>query len=168
MKAVEVITHKRLSPYVARALIGDGLSTMVSGFGGGPGTTTYAENIGVMAATRVYSTLVFVVAAVVAVALGFSPKFGALIQSIPVGVLGGMSIVLFGLIAVSGVRVWQNAHIDFSDARHLMVAAVALTIGAGNLSLTFGGFSFGGIATATLGAIVMHHLLKFGKGHAGH
>src|SRR3546814_16691133 len=79
---------------------------MVSGAVGGTGVTTYAENIGVMAVTRIYSTLVFVLAALIAIVLGFSPKFGALIQTIPAQVLGGMSTVVFGLIAVAGPRIW--------------------------------------------------------------
>src|SRR3546814_5579289 len=90
---------------------------MVSGAVGGTGVTTYAENIGVMAVTRIYSTLVFVLAALIAIVLGFSPKFGALIQTIPAPVLGGMSVVVFGLIAVAGARIWVVNQVDFSKDR---------------------------------------------------
>ena len=99
IKAIGAMTGRSLDRFLGRAFLADSLSTIVSGFGGGTGVTTYAENIGVMAATKVYSTLLFVVAAIGAILLGFSPKFGALILSIPGPVIGGLSIVLFGLIA---------------------------------------------------------------------
>src|SRR5215470_12643634 len=109
VKAVGAMTGRNLDGYLGRAFLGDGLATIVAGFGGGTGVTTYAENIGVMAVTRIYSTLIFIIAAVVAILLGFCPKFGALIATIPLGVLGGLSIVLFCLIAALGVRIWvQN------------------------------------------------------------
>ena len=108
------MTGQNMMPYLGRAFIGDGVATMVAGAGGGTGVTTYAENIGVMAVTRVYSTLIFVIAALVAIVLGLSPKFGALIGSIPLGVLGGVSTVLFGLIAVTGARIWVENRVDFS------------------------------------------------------
>ena len=121
--------------------------------------TTYAENIGVMAVTKIYSTLVFVVAAVTAIVLGFSPKFGALIMTIPGPVLGGLAIVVFGLITATGARIWVQNHVDFSRARNLVTVAVTLTIGAGDLALKFGGFTLGGIGTATFGAILLYQLL---------
>src|SRR5207253_2028101 len=101
IKAIGAMTGRNLDPYLGRAFLGDGISTMISGAGGGTGVTTYAENIGVMAVTKIYSTVIFIIAAAVALLLGFSPKFGALIQSIPAGVLGGLAIVLFGLIAAT-------------------------------------------------------------------
>ena len=94
-------------------MLADSLATIVAAFGGGTGVTTYAENIGVMAATRVYSTLLFAVAAIVSILLGFSPKFGALILSIPGPVIGGLSIVLFGLIAAMAGRIWVENKVDF-------------------------------------------------------
>ncbi len=106
IKAVGAMTGKSLDRYIGRAFIGDGLATIVSGFAGGTGVTTYAENIGVMAVTKIYSTLVFVIAALFAIVLGFSPKFGALIHTIPGPVLGGVSIVVFGLIVVTGAWIW--------------------------------------------------------------
>ena len=136
---------------------------MIAGAGGGTGVTTYAENIGVMAVTKIYSTLVFVVAALVAILLGFSPKFGALIGTIPGPVLGGLSLVLFGLIAATGARIWVQNRVDFSRSRNLITAAVALTMGAGDLTLNLGGFSLGGIGTATFGAIIVYQLLRDGK-----
>jgi xanthine/uracil permease len=132
---------------------------MLAGSVGGTGVTTYAENIGVMAATRIYSSLVFVVAALVAIVLGFSPKFGALIQTIPSSVLGGVSIVVFGLIAVAGAKIWVDNRVDFSENRNLIVAAVTLVLGAGDFALKIGAFTLGGIGTATFGAIALHALL---------
>jgi xanthine/uracil permease len=148
---------------MGRAFIGDGLATIVSGSAGGTGVTTYAENIGVMAATKIYSTAMFVVAALIAILLGFSPKFGALILTIPVAVLGGISIVVFGLIAVAGARIWVENKVDFGDNVNLVVAAVTLILGTGDYTLKFGQFTMGGIGTATFGAILLHALLGRGR-----
>jgi xanthine/uracil permease len=163
VKAVSAMTGQNLDPYLGRAFVGDGVATIVSAAMGGTGVTTYAENIGVMAATRIYSTLIFVVAALIAVVLGFSPKFGALIQAIPGPVLGGMSVVVFGLIAVTGARIWVVNRVDFSDNRNLMVAAVTLVFGAGDFTIKLGSFVLGGIGTATFGAILLHAFLRRGK-----
>jgi uracil-xanthine permease len=160
IKAVTAMTGRNLDKYMGRAFVGDGLATMLAGSVGGTGVTTYAENIGVMAATKVYSTLIFVVAACVAVLLGFSPKFGALIQTIPSSVLGGVSIVVFGLIAVAGAKIWVDNQVDFSQNRNLIVAAVTLVLGAGDFALKIGGFTLGGIGTATFGAILLYALLR--------
>jgi uracil-xanthine permease len=159
VKAVGAMTGRNLDPYLGRAFLGDGIATMVAGFGGGTGVTTYAENIGVMAVTKIYSTLVFVIAAVVAIVLGFSPKFGALIGTIPWAVLGGLAIVLFGLIAVTGARIWGENKVDFSQSRNLLTVAAALTMGAGNFTVKIGDFEMGGIGTATLTAIVLYQIL---------
>jgi len=164
IKAVSAMTGRNLDVYLGRAFVGDGVATMVSGAVGGTGVTTYAENIGVMTVTRIYSSLVFVVAAAIAIVLGFSPKFGALIQLIPGPVLGGMSIVVFGLIAVAGARIWVANKVDFSDNRNLIVAAVTLVLGAGNFSIAFGAFRLDGIGTATFGAIILHALLRGRRG----
>ena len=160
LKAVAAMTGRDLDPWMGRAFLGDGLATIVAGYAGGTGVTTYAENIGVMAVTRIYSTIVFVVAALIAIALGFSPKFGALIQTIPGPVLGGVSIVVFGLIAAAGAKIWVDNRVDFSENRNLIVAAVTLVLGAGDFTLKFGGVAFGGIATATFGAILLNLLLQ--------
>ncbi|MCU0938860.1 MAG: NCS2 family nucleobase:cation symporter [Burkholderiaceae bacterium] len=162
IKAVTAMTGRNLDKYMGRAFVGDGLATMLAGSVGGTGVTTYAENIGVMAATKVYSTLIFVVAASVAILLGFSPKFGALIQTIPSSVLGGVSIVVFGLIAVAGAKIWVDNKVDFSQNRNLIVAAVTLVLGAGDFTLRIGAFTLGGIGTATFGAILLYALLNAG------
>jgi uracil-xanthine permease len=160
VKAVAAMTGRDLNPWIGRAFMGDGIATMVSGAAGGTGVTTYAENIGVMAATRIYSTAVFVVAALIAIMLGFSPKFGALIHAIPLAVMGGVSIVVFGLIAIAGAKIWVDNRVDFSDNANLITAAITLVLGTGDFTLRFGGFALGGIGTATFGAIVLHALLR--------
>jgi len=159
LKAVTAMTGRNLDPYIGRAFIGDGIATVVSGASGGTGVTTYAENIGVMAATRIYSTAVFVVAALIALVLGFSPKFGALIQAIPLPVMGGVSIVVFGLIAIAGAKIWVDNKVDFSQNKNLIVAAITLIIGTGDFTLKFGDFALGGIGTATFGASILYALL---------
>jgi len=163
IKAVTAMTGKDLDRYMGRAFIGDGVATMVSGSVGGTGVTTYAENIGVMAATRIYSTAVFMVAGVIALLLGFSPKFGALIQAIPLPIMGGVSIVVFGLIAVAGAKIWVDNRVDFSQNQNLIVAAITLIIGTGDFTLKFGSFALGGIGTATFGAIILYQLFNLGS-----
>ena len=163
LKAVAAMTGRDMDPLIGRAFIGDGLATMASGAVGGTGVTTYAENIGVMVATRIYSTAVFVVAALVALLLGFSPKFGALIQAIPLPVMGGVSIVVFGLIAVAGAKIWVDNRVDFSDNRNLIVAAITLILGTGDFTLRIGSFAMNGIGTATFGALLLWLLLGRGR-----
>ncbi len=159
IKAVTAMTGKDMDRHMGRAFMGDGVATMVAGGVGGTGVTTYAENIGVMAATKIYSTAVFLVAGCMAVLLGFSPKFGALIQAIPLPVMGGVSIVVFGLIAVAGAKIWVDNKVDFSDNRNLLVAAITLVLGTGEYTLKFGDFALGGIGTATFGAILLWALI---------
>jgi putative pyrimidine permease RutG len=166
IKAVSAMTDRDLNPYLGRAFVGDGIATMVSGSVGGTGVTTYAENIGVMAATKIYSTAMFIVAALIALLLGFSPKFGALIQAIPLAVMGGVSIVVFGLIAIAGAKIWVDNRVDFSNNSNLIVAAVTLVLGTGDFTLKFGAFALGGIGTATFGAILLHALLNRGDSAA--
>jgi uracil-xanthine permease len=163
IKAVTAMTGRNLDQYMGRAFIGDGVATIISGSVGGTGVTTYAENIGVMAATKIYSTAVFVFAAAIAIVLGFSPKFGAVIQAIPLPVMGGVSIVVFGLIAAAGAKIWVDNRVDFSQNRNLIVAAITLVLGTGDFTLAFGGFKLGGIGTATFGAIILYALLN--RGH---
>ena len=160
IKAVTAMTGQNLDRYMGRAFFGDGLATMVSGAAGGTGVTTYAENIGVMAATKIYSTLIFATAAVIAIVLGFSPKFGALIHLIPPPVLRGVAIVIFGLIAVSGARIWVDNKVNFADSRNLIIVAITLMLGTADFTLKFGGFALGGIGTATFGAILLYALLN--------
>lgn len=160
IKAVTAMTGRNLDQYMGRAFIGDGVATIVSGSAGGTGVTTYAENIGVMAATKIYSTAIFVVAAAIAIVLGFSPKFGAIIQAIPLAVMGGVSIVVFGLIAAAGAKIWVDNRVDFSQNKNLIVAAITLVLGTGDFTLKFGQFALGGIGTATFGAILLYALLN--------
>ena len=166
IKAVTAMTGRNLDPYMGRAFIGDGVATVISGAAGGTGVTTYAENIGVMAATKIYSTAIFLVAALLAIVLGFSPKFGAVIQAIPLPVMGGVSIVVFGLIAVAGAKIWVDNRVDFSQNKNLIVAAITLILGTGDYTLNFGGFALGGIGTATFGAILLYALLDRDRSRA--
>jgi putative pyrimidine permease RutG len=161
IKAIGAMTGQSLDSMLGRAFLGDSVATIISAFGGGTGVTTYAENIGVMAVTRVYSTLLFAIAAIGSILLGFSPKFGALILSIPGPVIGGLSIVLFGLIAAMAGRIWVQNNVDFSNPRNLITVGVALTAGAGDLTLKFGTFTMGGIGTATFGAIILYQILAW-------
>ncbi|MDR3494753.1 MAG: solute carrier family 23 protein [Ancalomicrobiaceae bacterium] len=163
IKAIAAMTGRDLDRYIGRAFVGDGLATILSGSFGGTGVTTYAENMGVMAVTKIYSTLVFVVAAVIAILLGFSPKFGALIHSIPVPVIGGLAVVIFGLITATAGRIWVEHKVDFSETKNLITTAAAVIAGAGDLTLQFGGFTLGGIGTATFGAILIYALLNAKK-----
>ena len=163
LKAVGAMTGRDMGPYIGRAFVGDGVATMASGAVGGSGVTTYAENIGVMAATRIYSTAMFVVAALIAILLGFSPKFGALIHTIPLPAMGGVSIVIFGLIAIAGARIWVDNKVDFTDSRNMIVAAITLVLGTGDFTLSFGDFSLGGIGTATFGALILNGALSRGR-----
>ncbi len=167
VKAVTAMTGRNLDPYMGRAFLGDGIATMFAASFGGTGVTTYGENIGVMAATRVYSTLIFAVAACFAIVLGFSPKFGAIIQTIPQPLLGGVSIVVFGLIAVAGARIWVVNQVDFGNNRNLIVAAVTLILGAGDFTINIAGFTLGGIGTATFGAILLNALMNRGSSREG-
>lgn len=162
-KAVSAMTGKNLSPYMGRAFFADGVCTSLSASVGGTGMTTYAENIGVMAVTKVYSTTIFVVAGIFAILLGLSPKFGAVISTIPVALLGGASIVVFGLITVAGAKIWVDNKVDFTQNSTLIIAAVSLIMGAGNFSLHIGSFDLGGIGTATLAAILLNLFLNRGE-----
>lgn len=169
VKAVSEMTHRNLDGLQGRALIGDGIATTLAGGLGGSGTTTYAENIGVMAATKVYSTAAYWVAALFAIVLAFIPKFGAVVFSIPAGVLGGACVVLYGMIGMLGVRIWQDNRVDFTDPVNLLTAAVALIVGIGNLSLTVGQVHLEGIALGSVGIIVAYPVLRwafrtFGEG----
>ena len=158
IKAVGAMTGEDLTPYLGQAFVADGIATTLSGSVGAPGMTTYGENIGVMAVTRVYSTIVFVIAGIFAIFLGLSPKFGAVISTIPSAVLTGASIVVFGLITIAGAKIWLENKVDFSNNKNLIVAAVTIILGAGNFELMFGNFNLGGIGTATFAAILLNWL----------
>jgi NCS2 family nucleobase:cation symporter-2 len=158
VKAVAAMTGKSLDDQVGNALIADGAATTLAGLGGGSGTTTYAENIGVMAASRVYSTLAYIIAGVGAILLALSPKFGAVLAATPAGVKGGVTVALFGMIGVLGARIWIDGRVDFADPTNLYIAASALIIGISDLSWTSGKFAFSGIINATLMAVVGYQI----------
>ncbi len=160
VKAVSAMTGKNLDDQMGKALFADGVATTLAGAGGGSGTTTYAENIGVMAATRVYSTAAYWIAGVGAILLSLSPKFGAVLSSTPVGVLGGVGVALFGMIGVLGARIWIEGKVNFANSTNLVIAASALIIGISNMSWTSGNYSFGGIINATLVAVVGYQVLN--------
>ncbi|TQF66494.1 nitrate reductase [Rhodococcus spelaei] len=160
VKAVAAMTGRSLDDVAGDALFADGLATTLAGAGGGSGTTTYAENIGVMAATRVYSTAAYWVAAATAIVLAFSPKFGALVFTVPDGVIGGATLVLYGLIGILGVRIWSEAKVDFTDPVNLTVVAAAIVAGIGNLTLSIGSVELGGIAWGSVGVLVGYPLMR--------
>lgn len=165
VKAIGGMTRRNLDPYLWRAFVGDGVATMVSAAGGGTGVTTYAENMGVMRITNNFSSMTMVIAALIAIALGLSPKFGALIHTIPAPVLGGLSFVMFGIISATAGSIWQqgiqDGTVNFGEMRTLFVVGVALIMGAGDFTITVGKFALGGIITATLSAIVLYHVTRW-------
>ena len=159
VKAVAEMTGTNLDKDMGRAIAADGLgSVLATAVGAGP-TTTYAENIGVMAATRVYSTAAYVVAAIVAILFGFSPKFGAVISATPGGVLGGITVVLYGMIGLLGAKIWKENKVDFGNPVNLVPAAAGIIMGIGNVSLQFSkDFTLSGIALGTIVTVVVYHL----------
>lgn len=148
------------SPGLSRSLFADGLSNVVSGFAGATPNTTYGENIGVMAITKVYSTWVIGGAAVMAIILSFCGKLSELIHSIPVPVMGGICILLFGVIATSGIRVLVDSHVDYSKSSNLVMTSVIMIIGLSGAKLSFGAFSVQGMVLATVVAIIMSLFFK--------
>jgi len=159
VKAVATMTGKDLDKQMGNALFADGVATTLAGAGGGSGTTTYAENIGVMAATKVYSTAAYWIAGVGAVLLSLSPKFGAVLSATPAGALGGVSTALFGMIGILGARIWIESRVDFSNSTNLLVAASALIIGIADYSWTRGDYTFTGIVNSTLVAVIGYRVL---------
>lgn len=157
VKSVAAMTGRDLDPYAGRALMADGLATMLAGSGGGSATTTYAENIGVMAASRVYSTAAYWVAGIVAVLLSLFPKFGALIATVPPGVLGGAGVVLYGMIGILGVRIWVDNRVNFSNPINLSAAGLGLIVAIADFTWVIGDLTFGGIALGTGAALVAYH-----------
>jgi uracil-xanthine permease len=161
VKAVAEMTKRDLDPVMGRAIAADGIGTVIATAVGGSPTTTYAENIGVMAATRVYSTAAYYVAAIVAIVFGLSPKFGALVASTPGGVLGGITVVLYGMIGLLGAKIWKENGVDFGNPINLVPVAAGIVIGIGNVSLKFNdSFSLTGIALGTIVAVAAYHLAK--------
>ena len=163
IKAVGAMTGENLDPHIGKAFVADGIATSLAGSVGAPGMTTYGENIGVMAVTRVYSTIIFAVAGVFAIFLGLSPKFGAIVHTIPTAILTGASIVVFGLITIAGAKIWIENKVDFSQNKNLMVAAVTIILGTGDFALNFGNFTLGGIGTATFAALFLNWFFALGE-----
>jgi uracil-xanthine permease len=161
VKAVAAMTKRDLDPVMGRAIAADGVGTVLASAVGGSPTTTYAENIGVMAATRVYSTAAYYVAAIVAIFFGFSPKFGALVASTPGGVLGGITVVLYGMIGLLGAKIWRENGVDFGNPVNLVPIAAGLIIAIGGTSLKISdNFTLGGIALGTIVVLVYYHLAR--------
>jgi uracil permease len=149
-------------PGLHRSLAGDGVATAFAGLVGGPPNTTYGENIGVMAITRVYSVWVIGGAAVIAIAMSFLPAVGAAIRSIPVQVMGGIAILLFGIIASAGIRMLVEAKIDFSQKRNLIIASVILVIGIGGARIHVGSVELSEMPLATYVGILLNLVLPRG------
>jgi len=160
IKAVSAMTGRNLDPLIGRAFVGDGIATMVSGAGGGTGVTTYAENIGVMAATKIYSTATFVVAALIAIALGFSPKVRRADQVHSAGGDGRGVDRRLRPDRGAGARIWVDNKVDFADPRNLMVAAITLVLAPATYTLKFGGFTLAASAPPPSGAILLWALLR--------
>jgi uracil-xanthine permease len=161
VKAVAEMTRTDLDPVMGRAIGADGVATMITSSVGGSPTTTYAENIGVMAATRIYSTAAYYVAALVAILFGFSPKFGAIISATPGGVLGGITVVLYGMIGLLGAKIWKENRVDFGNPINLVPVAAGIIIAIGNTSLVISSsFELSGIALGTIVTIVGYHLAR--------
>lgn len=159
VKSVAAMTGKNLDDQMGSALFADGVATTLAGAGGGSGTTTYAENIGVMAATRVYSTAAYWVAGIGAILLSLSPKFGAVLSATPAGALGGVAVALFGMIGLLGARIWIDAKVDFANSTNLIIAGSSLIIGIADISWSRGQYTFTGIVNATLVAVIGYQVM---------
>ncbi|WP_017592489.1 uracil-xanthine permease family protein [Nocardiopsis potens] len=160
VKAVQEMTGDDLDPYMGRAIAADGIATALSSAVGGAPTTTYAENIGVMAATRVYSTAAYYAAALAAILFGLCPKFGALVAAVPEGVLGGITVVLYGMIGLLGAKIWVENRVDFGNPVVLVPLAAGLIAGIGGVRLEFTeAFAVEGIALGTFITLAGYHLL---------
>jgi len=161
--AISACIGRDLSPHLGRAYLGDALATLVSALGGGTPQTTYAENMGVMAITRVFSVYNFIMAAVIAIILGISPKFGAVIQSIPSPVLGGVTLVLYGLITMMGAKIWVDAKVDFCRQKNLIVAGSSIIVatGLGIKGFSVGSLNIAGIAFGTVLALGLNWLMSW-------
>ncbi|GGP48665.1 uracil-xanthine permease family protein [Saccharothrix coeruleofusca] len=167
VKAVAALTGRNLDGSVGDSIIANGLSTALAGVGGGTGTTTYSENIGVMGVTRVFSTAAFAVTGVAAVLLSFSPKAAVLLASIPPGVLGGATLVLFGLISLVGVRIWLDNRVDLTNPGNALVGGAALVAGVGNLTLVLGDLELGGLVWGSLLVVILHPVLRWMRAARG-
>ncbi|MEU2496321.1 solute carrier family 23 protein [Streptomyces sp. NPDC007883] len=161
VKAVGEMIGDPLDDKLGTAIAADGAASVLSSAVGGPPNTTYSENIGVMAATRVYSTAAYWAAAFFALLFGLCPKFGAVVAAIPGGVLGGITVILYGMIGLLGAQIWINAGVDLRNPLNLVPAAAGIIIGVGGVSLQFTeNFELGGIALGTLVVITGYHVLR--------
>ncbi|MFE1664814.1 uracil-xanthine permease family protein [Microbacterium sp. P02] len=158
VRGVATMTGAAVNAQTGRALIADGVATTLAGGFGGSGTTTYGENIGVMAATRVYSTAAYWVAGVTAVLLSLSPKVGAVFNTIPMGVLGGVTTALYGLIGIIGIKIWVDNRVDFSRPVNQYTGAVALVIAIAGFTMQWGDFQLGAIVIGAASALLIYHL----------
>ncbi|WKK22986.1 solute carrier family 23 protein [Streptomyces olivoreticuli] len=162
VKAVGEMTGDPLDDEMGMAIVADGTATMLSTAVGGPATTTYAENIGVMAATRVYSTAAYWAAACFALLFGFCPKIGAVVAAIPGGVLGGITVILYGMIGLLGAQIWVRNKVDFGQPLNLVPVAAGVIIGIGGVSLKISSnFELSGIALGTLIVLTGYHSLRW-------
>ena len=143
-------------PGLNRSLLGDGLSTVISGFLGSVPTTTYGENIGVLALTKVYSVYVICGAGVFSIILGFSGKMSALINTIPKPVIGGVSLLLFGTIATSGLRTFIEEQVDFAKSRNLILTSIIFVVGLSGMSINFGSIELTGMGLATMAGMILN------------
>lgn len=161
VKAVSEMTGADLDPYMGRAVAADGVGTIIASSVGGSPTTTYAENIGVMAATRVYSTAAYFVAAIVAILLGLVPKFGAIVNQTPAAVLGGITLVLYGMIGLLGAKIWKENGVNFANPVNLVPLAAGIILAIGDASLKFtDDFTLSGIALGTVVVVAGYHLAR--------
>ena len=147
------------NPGLHRTMMGDGLSTIIAGFIGGPPTTSYGENIGVLAMTKVHSVWVLAGAAVFAIIFSFVGKVAAVIESIPMPVIGGISFLLFGTIASNGLKILVDDKIDFGEKRNMLIASVILVIGIGGAYLQLGNFQLTSVALCTIFGMLMNWIL---------
>lgn len=158
---LDEMTHRNFfkDPGLNHTLAGDGTASIIAGFVGGPPVTSYGENIGVMAMTKVHSVYVLAGAGMFAVLFAFIGKLSALIRTIPSPVIGGISFLLFGVIASNGLKVLIDNKVDFNKKRNLMIGSTILVIGIGNASLQFAGYTFSGLAIATVIGILLNFIL---------
>jgi uracil-xanthine permease len=162
VKAVGAMTRTDLDPMIGRAVFADGVGTVVATSVGGSPTTTYAENIGVMAATRIYSTAAYYVAGVVAILFGLIPKFGALVAATPGGVLGGITVVLYGMIGLLGAKIWIENQVDFANPINLVPIGAGIILAIGPVAHQVSDdFTLEGIALGTIVLLAGYHLLRW-------
>lgn len=160
VRAIGTVAGDATEGLTGDALVANGLVTTLAGLGGGAGTTVSPQNIGVMAASRVCSTATYVVAALAAIALSFSPKLSALLLTVPPGVIGGTALVLYGLVGMYGAKVWIDNRVDLTDPLTLMVAAAAVVAGVGGLTFTVGGVQLAGVVWGTAGIMILYPLMR--------